>query len=122
MVNAYGYKMVGLFTGGRGSQKRQSVHSIVATHFVPGFEAGLQVDHIDQNKVNNLATNLRWVTSRQNHRNRTNQSPSGHNIEQREGGFKVHFLMGGKKVWLPLVHTLEEAVRIRDEFIRENDL
>lgn len=42
---------------------RAMVHRLVAITFVEGYEKGLVVDHIDRNRKNNHADNLRWVTS-----------------------------------------------------------
>lgn len=41
---------------------RAMVHRLIAITFVDGYEKGLVVDHIDRNKTNNHADNLRWVT------------------------------------------------------------
>lgn len=41
---------------------RAMVHRLIAITFVEGYEKGLVVDHIDRNKQNNHADNLRWVT------------------------------------------------------------
>lgn len=42
---------------------RAMVHRLIAITFVEGYEKGLVVDHIDRNRTNNHADNLRWVTS-----------------------------------------------------------
>lgn len=42
------------------------VHRLVALHHVTGYEPGMEVDHIDGNKTNNCADNLRWVTKSEN--------------------------------------------------------
>lgn len=42
---------------------RAMVHRLIAITFVEGYEKGLVVDHIDRNRKNNHASNLRWVTS-----------------------------------------------------------
>lgn len=49
-----------------GIRKRHQVHKLVAEHFVPGYQEGLVVNHIDENKTNNHASNLEWVTIKQN--------------------------------------------------------
>lgn len=42
------------------------VHRLVAKYFVKGYSDGLQVHHKDHNKLNNIATNLEWVTPKEN--------------------------------------------------------
>lgn len=66
--NQRGYCLVGLKTCD-GSYYNALVHRLVALAFVPGFEHGLQVDHLDGNKSNNTPSNLAWVTPRQNTHN-----------------------------------------------------
>lgn len=41
---------------------RAMVHRLIAITFVEGYKKGLVVDHIDRNRTNNHANNLRWVT------------------------------------------------------------
>lgn len=47
-------------------KKTFSVHRLVAMAFCAGFAEGLTVDHIDQNKKNNVASNLEWCTNEEN--------------------------------------------------------
>lgn len=44
------------------------VHRVVASIHCEGYAPGLQVDHIDGNKLNNDPTNLEWVTHKENSR------------------------------------------------------
>lgn len=53
---------------GAGNVRR--VHRLVAEAFIENPNARPQVDHIDGNRVNNHASNLRWVTASTNHLNR----------------------------------------------------
>lgn len=45
---------------------RERVHRLVASAFVDNPDGKPMVDHIDGNKANNHASNLRWVTPREN--------------------------------------------------------
>lgn len=65
-VNNRGYRLV----RGRkrdGTWGIVTVHRLVAMHFLPKpKDENSQVDHIDGNKLNNNASNLQWLTSREN--------------------------------------------------------
>jgi hypothetical protein len=55
--------------------KHRKVHRLVAERFLPApTEEGLVVDHIDRDRLNNCASNLRYVTIAENNRNRTTSS------------------------------------------------
>lgn len=49
-----------------GDGKNRYVHRLVAMAFIPNPDNKPQVDHIDGNKGNNAAENLRWVTVSEN--------------------------------------------------------
>ena len=69
-INEDGYASVLLYRNGE--QFRFKVHSLVATLFCPNPENKPIVDHIDRDKSNNKASNLRWATSEENAENRDN--------------------------------------------------
>lgn len=47
---------------------RVLLHRLVAIAWVPGYQEGLTVNHIDGNKMNNMPSNLEWVTKSENSR------------------------------------------------------
>lgn len=59
-----GYKQVKLYKDGKCEQI--GVHRLVAMAFVDGYKEGLEVNHKDLNKTNNIYTNLEWVTRAEN--------------------------------------------------------
>lgn len=46
--------------------KNKTIHRMVAKAFVPGYQEGKVVNHIDENKENNHAENLEWVSFSKN--------------------------------------------------------
>lgn len=62
--NGNGYKKVSLRFKGHTLQKY--VHRLVAEQFCIRHADDVEVDHIDRDKSNNNASNLRWVTASQN--------------------------------------------------------
>lgn len=62
-----------------GKDERIAVHILVAKAFVSGYIKGLEVDHLDTNRENNVYTNLEWVTHEENNR-RTFER--GHHVSQ----------------------------------------
>ena len=63
--NGRGYKKIGLINND-GCRCTVRVHRIVCEHFNPNPGNKPQVDHIDCNKANNRADNLRWCTHQEN--------------------------------------------------------
>lgn len=63
-VDRYGYLLVTLYAGGK--RKKLKVHRLVcqAFHDNPGNKPC--VNHIDENKTNNAASNLEWCTYEEN--------------------------------------------------------
>lgn len=53
---------------GDGKRVKERLHRLVGLAFVPGYEAGLSINHIDGSKENNLPANLEWVSLADNTR------------------------------------------------------
>ena len=62
-----GYPFVSLYKNGKGKQRY--IHRLVAEAFIPNPDNKPCVDHIDNCKTNNVVTNLRWVTYKENANN-----------------------------------------------------
>lgn len=77
-VNGAGYCDVRLCKGG--IQKTHSVHRLIALAFVPNDDPEVKttVDHIDEDKTNNRADNLQWLSLTDNiHRSVGNRCSEG---------------------------------------------
>lgn len=66
-AQVHGYYFVNLYKDGQHTQRY--VHRLVAEAFIPNPENKPCVDHIDTDKSNNNASNLRWVTYKENMNN-----------------------------------------------------
>ena len=62
-----GYKIISLWKNGTGKMFR--VHRLVAAAFIPNPENKPCIDHIDGDRANDHADNLRWVTVKENQNN-----------------------------------------------------
>lgn len=60
----YGYIQVGLYKQGVASKKK--IHRLVAEAFISNPENKPEVNHIDEDKTNNIISNLEWVTAKAN--------------------------------------------------------
>jgi len=108
-------------------QKTRTVHRLVAKAFCETTEECNEVDHIDGNKTNNNALNLRWVTRSQNLYNRKKSKPSqsqfvGIGFDKRVNKWKARFKVDGIDKSLGYYETEEEAYAARRQAIIDNQL
>lgn len=73
-----GYLMIGLGIG----RKKFLVHRLVAEAFIPNPYNLSQVNHIDENKLNNNANNLEWCTCEYNNNYGTHNIRSANSRKQ----------------------------------------
>lgn len=73
-IRPNGYENVILFKNSK--RKGHSIHRLVAQAFISNTDNKSEVNHIDENKTNNQASNLEWVTAKENmnHGTRTHKA------------------------------------------------
>jgi hypothetical protein len=105
-------------------KKPYYIHRLVAECFLPNQNNKPQVDHINQNKMNNHLSNLRWVSRSENHLNKTHKlSSSGYRyirfINNRYN-FRISRRKDGKvkDIVSQTFPTLAEAIQARDEYLQ----
>lgn len=111
-----GYKMVHLWKDNK--EKSETIHRLLAKHFIPNPDNKKYVDHIDRNKLNNCLTNLRWVNGTENNLNNGGQDRELHNIYYRKDRnmYRVIIQRYNKIIHLGTFKSIEEAKKARDDF------
>ena len=100
------------------------VHRLVALMFIPNPENKPFVDHIDNNKLNNHVSNLRWANGKDNNRNRSlaknnNSGVKGVNWDKRINKWRARICVNYKNIELGHFDNLEDAKRARQKRAKE---
>jgi hypothetical protein len=111
-INSKGYYTVWI------NSKCQLWHRVVYEHFLGPIPKGMQIDHIDGNKLDNRIDNLRLATPRQNMMNRDKlkienitSSHKGVYLDKRRGKWRAEMKKNGIKTNLGSFNTEEEAAK-----------
>lgn len=64
-VNSQGYLVVNISDKKR-HRRKERIHRMIATAWIPNPDGKPEVHHKDENKVNNSVDNLAWVTAKEN--------------------------------------------------------
>lgn len=117
------------FLGGSGyavrnAKKHEAGYSLYMHHEILGRPVkGFEVDHVDQNKLNNQRFNLRFVTRAENVQNRNDGSNTsgykGVTFHRRAGKWMAQIKKGDEKFYLGLFVDIEEAAKVYDKKARE---
>ena len=97
------------------------IHTLVANAFVENPDNKPCIDHIDQNKHNNCASNLRWATKSDNAMNVPKQGGvskyKGVTWDESRNKWRARIKVMYKSVHLGRFDTEEEAGRAYDAYI-----
>lgn len=121
--NGSGYLVISLKKGGK--VKNKYIHRLVAEAFLENYLPGMVVNHIDYNKRNNCVENLEWCTQKENthhskqHMKHEHNSPAGKSGEKYIRIKKGKFEVTAKGHYLGRYERLNDAIKIRDEFLKE---
>jgi hypothetical protein len=112
-INSAGYNKVNLFNDKKSYS--HNIHRLVAKAFIPNPENKPQVDHIDNNPLNNHINNLRWVTNQQNIYNtricKNNTSGcKGVSFDKKCNQWYAQIKINGKEQRLGYYDNIEDAV------------
>lgn len=110
-------------------KKRCRIHQLVAEKFLPApTREKCVIDHIDRNRQNNHASNLRWVSCSENATNRTictrTIKGENHHIKIRKCESNTDYIVNiiiAKKLHYAMFHSLEEARNFRDDLIESSE-
>ena len=101
------------------------LHLLIAYRFLPSpTSESCQIDHIDRNKSNNHASNLRWCSRSVNMINRTfipSAATGQQNITLNKNGRYVFKIKRNKIITQKIFKTLSEAIEARDNFFLLNN-
>jgi hypothetical protein len=120
-TDSIGYRQVSQYG------KLKMIHRLVASRFLPAAttDAKLEIDHIDRDKSNNHASNLRWCIKSVNSKNRKHKiSPNTgeqyiHLYPLKNGDIRFVFQVVRKEPKFKFVRyfkTLHEAIDFRNDF------
>lgn len=102
-----GYIYVHLSNKKKGQEHRRTtlLHRVVAEAYIPNPNNYGSIDHIDENKINNDVSNLRWCTIEQNiNFAKTKDGRDRHSALRKRHAYKLERLLG--KIRLELANTV----------------
>lgn len=121
-INGIGYHYVKLYN--EDGKSILAIHRLVAKEFIPNPDNLPCVDHIDNNKLNNNVSNLRWCNLQQNQFNRskgegTTSKYKGVHWHKRDNKYVVHIKINGKQKHLGYFDSEEDAANAYNEKAKE---
>ena len=102
----------------KNTQKQVNIHRLVAEAFIPNPENKPYVDHINTDKLDNRACNLRWVTQKENLNNLLTKDKMNSRKQSEETKKKISEAHKGRKCSEETKKKLSESQKNSDKTIR----
>jgi len=124
-IDSDGYYNIGLSKNNK--KKFYKIHRLIAIYFIPNPNNYLEIDHINNNPIDNSIENLRWCNRSQNNRNRkkrenTTSSFIGVTFYKQTNKWIARCRLNGKQKHIGMYKTEIEAAIAYNNFIIENNL
>lgn len=102
------------------NKKMRLVHRIIYEMEIGPIPDGMQVDHIDHNRLNNYPSNFRLVTNAINCKNQTKRITNTSGVtgvywHTRDKIWAAHINDNGKQIYLGKFNSKQEAITARKE-------
>ena len=114
--DGHGYNYVVLYNDN--NKKKMTVHKLVANAFIDNPDNKPCIDHIDNDKLNNKVTNLRYATHIENNQNRSMRKDNTSGIKgvtfiKRYNKWQAQIKINGKNIYLGSFDNKDEAIKAR---------
>ena len=104
--------------------KQYLIHRLVAIAFIPNINKSKYVDHINNNKIDNTISNIRWCTNQENcfnsslNKNNTS-SVKGVSWKKDKQKWRAHITLNSKFIHLGYFLNLDDAKLARQKKAKE---
>ena len=122
IIGNNGYYFVNLSKNG--NSYPYNIHRLVAKQFIPKITDDNYIDHINNNRLDNTFSNLRWVSSQQNCfnsslRNDNTSGSKGISLNKLKQKWECYIFFNSKKIHLGYFVDLEDEKQMRIKKAKE---
>ena len=104
--------------------KNYLIHRLVAIHFIPNIKNEPYIDHVNNIKLDNTISNLRWCTNGQNQHNKPISCKNTSGIKgvswcKKSKKWRVRICFNNNDIYLGLYSNIEDAKLARQMKAKE---